>query len=259
MSPILEFLALWAALYLANVGVYFVVGWALLQVSARLPARRIPAINGRDRRVRMNARTEMILSMKALATVDFCLAAGLYAQHLGWALTPLELTPVSFLWTLALALVLNDAWFYVEHRLMHTKLFYRRFHQRHHQSVAPTVWTADAISVVECIFIHVFLILLPFILPAPALVLIALRLWDEVRGLIGHAGYEHLAGPLARAPWPFISAMHHDLHHQRFTVNFANQFSVWDRLFGTLDRDYDSLVREVEAGGRPADLVRRTK
>ena len=64
---------------------------------------------------------------------------------------------------------------------------------------------------------------------------------------------------MSKRPWPFISALHHDLHHQRFTVNFANQFSIWDRVFGTLDKDYDSMAGEIARGGAPADLRRPAK
>ena len=38
----------------------------------------------------------------------------------------------------------------------------------------------------------------------------------------------------------------HDQHHAHFRYNFANFFSVWDRLCGTLDPRYDQDVRRME-------------
>lgn len=254
MLQALTFLGLWALVYAVLLLVYFTVGWALLRINRRYPERQIHGLNGRDRRPRMSAGEEIRQSLKALAATAFCTAGGLYMQHLGWTQTPLAMTPVSLLWTFAVAVVLQDAWLYFQHRLMHMKPLYRRFHRRHHLSVAPSVWSNNAFTVTDAFLIQAFFLVLPFILPIPPLALIGMRLFDEVRGLIGHAGHEHFAGRLARAPWPFIAVLHHEQHHQYFDVNFGNQFSFWDRICGTLHPSYDRLVMALEKGVAPADL-----
>lgn len=243
------FLALWAASYAGHVAVYFALGGFLLWVNRYFPERRIPAVSGRERRARRTARQEIGQSLKSLLATSFCFAGGLYAQAAGWTWTPLELTPVSALWTFAAAVVLHDAWFYFGHRLMHWKPLYR-FHKVHHASVTPTVWNNDSFAVVDALSVQSFFLVLPFLLPIPPAVLVFCRLFDQTKGMIGHSGYEHFAGRLARRPFPLVATVHHDLHHQRFTVNFANQFTLWDRLFGTLDPGYDDLVRQMS---RPKD------
>ena len=251
-ASLLEFLGLWALVYGAHIVVYFAVGYFLIWFNGFFPEKRIPAIGGRNRRARMSDAAEIRQSVKTLLSTAFCTSASLYMQHLGWTQTPLELTPISALWTFAATVVIFDLWLYVEHRLMHTKLLYRPFHLRHHRAVAPSVWTNDAFTVTEAFVIQAFFILLPFILPIPPLVLIFCRLFDQVKGMIGHSGYEHFAGRLSRAPSPLIATLHHDLHHQRFTVNFGNQTSFWDRVFGTLDPDYDRLIAEISEKGAAA-------
>ncbi len=257
MHPLAEFAALWAIVYAAHLAVYFGVGGFLIWINRFYPDRRIPAMSGRDRRARMSAAAEIKQSLKTLVGTAFCTAGALYMQHLGWTLAPLELTPISAAWTFVATLILHDAWLYFEHRLMHTKPFYRRFHLRHHRAVAPTVWTNDAFSVTDAFLIQSFFLLLPFVIPIPPLVLIGCRTFDQIKGMVGHSGYEHFAGRWARAPSPLIATIHHDLHHQHFNVNFGNQLSIWDRICGTLDPDYDRLVKEMEEGRPPVRLAER--
>ena len=236
------FLLLWAASYAVHLALYFGLGSLLLWVNQYFPERQIPAISGRERKARRTAGAEIRQSLKSLIGTSFCLAAGVYAQTTGWTQTPLALSPINVLWTFVAALILHDAWFYFGHRLMHTKPLYR-WHKTHHLSVTPTVWNNDSFSVPDALSVQSFFILLPFVLPIPTAALIALRLFDQTKGMIGHSGYEHFAGRLARWPFPLVATVHHDQHHQRFTYNFANQFTWWDRLFGTLDPSYDEQVR----------------
>lgn len=238
------FLTLWAAVYAAHLTVYFALGLGLVAFNRYFPERRIPAIAGRERRARRSASAEIRQSVKSLAATSFCFAGGLWAQANGWTQAPLELTWVSALWTFAAAVVLHDAWFYFGHRLMHWKPLYRH-HKLHHASVTPIVWSNDSFSVLDALSVQSFFLVLPFILPIPPAVLVFCRLFDQTKGMIGHSGYEHFAGRLARRPFPFVATVHHDLHHQRFTENFANQFTVWDRLFGTLSPDYDAAVERL--------------
>jgi hypothetical protein len=51
-----EFLALWAIAYIVLVIVYFAVGLFIIAVNRRFPGRRIPAMSGRDNRIKMPAR-----------------------------------------------------------------------------------------------------------------------------------------------------------------------------------------------------------
>lgn len=238
------FAGLWFAAYIVHLAMYFGLGLALIRINRNFPECEIPAISGRGRRARRTPGAEIRQSLMSLAGTSFCLAGGLYAQSAGWTQAALPFTAINVIWTFAAAVVIHDAWFYFSHRLMHTKPLYR-WHKTHHLSVTPTVWNNDSFSLPDALSIQSFFIVLPFILPIPPLALIGLRLFDQTKGMIGHSGYEHFAGRLARWPFPLVATVHHDQHHQRFIYNFANQFTWWDRLFGTLDPAYDEQVRQL--------------
>eukprot|EP01037_Dinobryon_pediforme_P019769 gene19769-20243_t len=180
------------------------------------------------------------------------LAAGLFAQAAGWTIRPIALAPASLLsWVeaggcLILSVVLYDAWVYWGHRLMHWKPLYR-FHQLHHASIVPTPWANNRDSLVGTFVEQSYFLLLPFILPLPAVLIVAHKIFDQVTGMIGHAGFEYFASPSARRPRPMLCTSFHDQHHGSFHYNYANTFSVWDRLMGTLHPHYDTTVRRFEA------------
>ncbi len=243
-----DFALIFLAAYALNLAAYFGVGWAIQQVNARHPERRIQQRRDGMRR----AATEIRESVVSIAVTAACLAAALTLTRHGWTLwTPLEPGLLSVLGMLALTTFLFDGWFYWMHRLLHTKRFWR-FHRDHHKAIAPTVWSSDSQSVVETFLTQLFLIVAAVLLPVPAAALVLHRVVDHVNSMFGHAGFEYFAGPGARFPSPMLCALFHDRHHERFTVNYANFFSIWDRWMGTLDADYDRDVARLERG-EPAD------
>lgn len=133
IDTLLEFLPWYAAVYAANVFLYFATGWVLVKIQNRHPERRIQ----QNRRGEKRMRQEIRQSLLSLTVTDFCLAMGLFAQWKGWTfVAPLEVSWWSVPLTFVISIVAFDAWFYWAHRFMHTKLMYR-FHAEHHRSVAP--------------------------------------------------------------------------------------------------------------------------
>jgi Delta7-sterol 5-desaturase len=102
-----------------------------------------------------------------------------------------------------------------------------------------------------------YFLVAPFILPIPAAVLIAHKVYDQVTGIAGHAGHEYFASPSARSPWPMLCTTVHDQHHGHFHYNYGNTFSIWDRAMGTVHPDHDTVVRRFEGpvakSGQPAE------
>ena len=154
---------------------------------------------------------EIRQNLESLIGTSFSLAAGVYAQTTGWTQVPLAPAPINVLWAFVAALFLHDAWFYFSHRPIHTKPLYR-WYKTHHLSGTPTVWNNDSFSVPDALSVQSFFILLPFVLPIPTAALIALRLFDQTKAMIGHSGYEYFAGRLARWPLPFVATVHHHQH-----------------------------------------------
>ena len=224
-----EFAVVLVAIYAATVALYFALGFGINWLNDRNPERRIQ----KRRRGEKRKAAEIRQSMASILITSTSVSIGLYAQAKGW--TP---TPWQFDWWMAaplflMAMVLFDAWFYFAHRLLHTRLFYR-FHALHHRSVAPTVWSNDSIGLVDTAISQGFYAVIVFIVPFPPAILLAHRAFDQINGTFGHAGFEYFASPTSRYPSPMLCTTYHDQHHAEFRYNFANYFSFWDRLLGTI-------------------------
>lgn len=193
---------------------------------------------------------EVLASVKALGTSAALLSAGYFFQIQGWVLfEPPALNWWNFLLAFVVIFLLFDAWFYWGHRLLHLKRFYR-WHKPHHLSIAPTAWSNDSSAVMDTVIEHGFYFIVWLLLPVPALAVFALRLFDQVSGMIGHSGFEYFAGRSTRKPSPFLCTIFHDLHHSQFHYNFGNFLSVWDRWMGTVHPKYDEIVRQIEETGQ---------
>lgn len=242
MYELLEFVFIIIATYAFTAGFYLVFGFAVLTVVKRHPERRIQ--KNRDGLIR--ARREIIQSLWGLISTSLFFGAAIYIQRNNLGLFPVaELTWISApFWFLGL-LIFYDTWFYWQHRLMHTKLFYR-YHQIHHKSVATTVWSSESNHWIDDAAVKVFFTLAAFLTPVPMAILIAVRILDMAKSTIGHCGHELVATPLTRKPLPFLCTTFHDKHHSHFTVNFSNSFTIWDRICGTLASDYDEQVKQWE-------------
>lgn len=250
LSGLAQFVGLWALTYALVFGSYLAFGALFTLWSERHPERKIQA--GRDG-LKRRAK-EIRASARSLVVTCGCFAGGMFLATNGITLfDPLALTWWSAPLMFAASVVLFDAWFYAVHRLAHTERF-RRHHLLHHQSVAPTVWSNYSDTVFDAFTQQSFFLFVPLIAPFAPAIFVAHRVFDHVNGMIGHSGFELAAGASSRTPWPLASVTFHDMHHQHFNSNFANHFSFWDRVFGTIHPDYDARVVQMEA--RIADAVR---
>lgn len=239
-----DFAALFAACYGGLLVIYLVIGGFLHWWNGRHPERRMQSRSQKNQ-VAMEIRQSVI----SLALIAACLAGGIFMQAKGWTIAPYELSLVSVTVTFTISLVLYDAWFYWGHRFMQTKTMYR-FHAHHHKSIVPTPWSNNSDTLVGAFVEQSYFLVIVFALPISPLVLIAHKIFDQVTGLIGHAGHEYFASPTARRLWPLLCITFHDQHHSYFNYNFANTFSWWDRMMGTLHPTYDATVQDFEGSQR---------
>lgn len=243
------FVTLFAVVYATMLSFYLLFGALVAGLAGLFPDRRIqPHRNGYRRALR-----DIGHSAKSLLATAACFTLALSVSSLGLSLFDPAATP---LWAIPLLmgvfLVLYDTWFYWLHRAFHTPALYR-FHRLHHRSVAPTAWSNDSFTMVEAGATQFFFVLGAILLPLPPIALIGLKLVDQVKGTLGHLGFEFVASSATRFPFPFVCTLFHDVHHSRCNYNFADSFTLWDRLCGTLDPQYDRAVERWETGGRGAE------
>jgi Delta7-sterol 5-desaturase len=135
----------------------------------------------------------------------------------------------------ALYVLLFDAYFYALHRLLHTRLLFRRIHAVHHRSRAPTIATALAFHPVEAVLVLGFVPVTMWLIPIHLASLVAVTVFLGGSILIAHCGYGIFPASWERMPplaW-YVTPRVHDAHHRRRDCNFSATLSVFDRLFGT--------------------------
>ena len=255
MSGFLEgvqtFLLILAVIYAVTVTIYFILGFGITWLNERNPERRIQ----KSRRGEKRMRTEILHSLPSILVTCLMVTIGIFAQWQGWALTPWAFSWWTAVPLFLLTMVLFDAWFYFAHRALHTKLLYK-YHALHHKSVAPTAWSNDSIGLVDTALSQGFYAVVVFVVPISPFILLAHRLFDQINGTFGHAGFEYFASKTSRYPSPMLCTTYHDQHHAEFRFNYANYFSFWDRVMGTISPVYDSRVEAFEASAPALNLKR---
>ncbi|KAG9407920.1 Methylsterol monooxygenase 1 [Aphanomyces cochlioides] len=135
-------------------------------------------------------------------------------------------------WKVLVSAILEDFYNYWAHRFLHWKRIYKYIHKVHHEYAAPFGITAEYAHPAETLILGVGTFLGPFLLTRH---LLTLWVWMSVRiiqSIDSHCGYE-LPWSLTRVLPFWGGAVHHDYHHEKFDVNYASFFTVWDYVFGT--------------------------
>lgn len=210
--------------------------WSLESV---IPLYR--AGDGRIRRALPNAGLTVLLLLTNLA-LSF-LAAGVAAfafSHRMGVLLPLQLPAWA---NVLIGIAALDLFAYVAHVLLHKTPFAWRFHRVHHSDEAVDVTTAFRQHPGETVWRVLWQL--------PAIVLFGLPLWIVVLYLIVSAANAQLEHANIRVREPLdrllrlvvVTPDMHKVHHSRMQhetdSNYANIFSVWDRLFGTYTAHVD--------------------
>lgn len=235
---ITPFLTLWIQIYAGLISIYFVFGYLVEVCNKFIQDKRIQSRDCKPELIRR----DIVQSTKSLLSIAFFLAMGLHLRRSGLGITPSELNVWSFIGYLVLSMLLFDTWFYWMHRLIHVKPLYRWAHSWHHRSVTPTVWSNNSDTLLDNLFLQSYWLICFLVLPAPTVVFIVHKLYDQITGMIGHSGYEYAAGKLSLFPSPLIGTTFHDQHHEFFLYNYATHFSIWDRLMNTIHPNYEPKI-----------------
>ena len=144
----------------------------------------------------------------------------------GWAYLP-----ISWLVTI----IIDDAYFYWMHRMLHHPRMFKKAHLIHHRSTNPTPFAALAFHPIEAFFEAFIIIILAFVLPLHGYTIMAFLLFMFIYNVYGHLGWELYSPRLQRSwlgRWLNTSTAHNH-HHQYFTGNYGLYFLWWDKWMGT--------------------------
>lgn len=144
-------------------------------------------------------------------------------------------------------LLIDDAWFYWLHRLLHHPKLYKYVHQVHHESIDVNPFTSLSFHWVEAALLTLWIIPVSFILPIYAPILGLVQVWGLFDNLKGHLGYEFFPANFNKSPLQFMTtSTHHSMHHSKFNGNYGVHFRFWDKLFGTEFNDYEHTFEQIQ-------------
>ena len=163
--------------------------------------------------------------------------------------TPIYVDVAEYGWTYTLGMtvvlfVMVDYIAYWVHRLMHTRILYRRIHRFHHRYVATTPYVTTAIHPVEFLALQAVVLLPLILIPFHAASIAVVLVYVLVYNVIDHSGIR------LRSVFPWQPpSTYDDDHHAHFHVNYGQHLMIWDRLHGTLRR-MDRRYGQDAFGGR---------
>jgi len=149
--------------------------------------------------------------------------------------------------SIAILVVLQDAYFYWTHRAMHRPALYRLFHRAHHEAKVASPWTAYAFAIPEA-FVHaLFVPLVWLFVPMHELAVFAFLVFMIVRNMLGHLSIELMPSGFTRHPfWGWwTTTTHHALHHAHAGFDFGLYSTFWDRLMGTTHPRYHETFEQI--------------
>lgn len=132
--------------------------------------------------------------------------------------------------------LINDFVFHFSHKMLHTDLFYKSIHYKHHEFKTPISISAEYAHPVEYIMGNIIPASLgPLILNLLSIDvhLTTIMIWTIIgigATLEQHSGYEFTWSPFNIIPFTF-STYYHDFHHTRFKGNYSSNFILWDFIF----------------------------
>ncbi|KAL8286299.1 hypothetical protein RQP46_004787 [Phenoliferia psychrophenolica] len=152
---------------------------------------------------------------------------------------------------IALFFVMEDAWHYCAHRLLHHKALYKHIHKLHHEFSAPFGLAAEYAHPIEILVLGTGTVGGPLLWcwgSGGNMHLVTMFVWITLRlfqAVDAHSGYDF--------PWslnkilPFwAGADHHDFHHQAFSNCYSTSFRYIDSIMGT-DTKYHAFRNRQKA------------
>ncbi len=154
-------------------------------------------------------------------------------------------------WTVALAILVADFFYYWEHRMAHMVRLFWTQHAVHHSSREFNVITSIRFGPLESawsFFAFIPMVLLGF---HPALVLFGLA------AVLAYQTWIHTEtiGKLGPIEWIFNTPSHHRVHHgadeKYLDKNYGGILIIWDRMFGSFqaeeEKPYYGLKRDFNS------------
>ncbi|KAJ1982017.1 c-5 sterol desaturase [Dimargaris xerosporica] len=124
-------------------------------------------------------------------------------------------------------LLFTDFCVYWNHRILHHRWVYARFHKPHHQWIIPTPYAAFAFHYLDGYLQSAPYHLGVFVFPVHKLSYLAVYFLGCTWTIMFHGGEHVITNRYLNA------SAHHNVHHEYFNYNYGQYLTIWDQLFGT--------------------------
>ena len=143
------------------------------------------------------------------------------------------------IWFVAIFLLIpiwESFYFYLIHRVLHSKLLYR-FHALHHRNTDVGPWSGLSMHPVEHLF-YFGTVWVHFVLPTHPVHLICHLMFYALYAVITHTGFEgYFRNGREKV---HLGNFHHQMHHRFFEVNYGTLEVPMDTFFGTFHDGTDA-------------------
>ena len=142
--------------------------------------------------------------------------------------TSFNSNPVWFLGLFFLIILFESVHFYVVHRLLHIKFFYKLFHHIHHRNTNPGPWSGISMHPVEHLF-YFSTVLIHFVIPSHPIHILFHFMIVTIGAVVGHCGFDGFL--INKKNKIALGHFHHQLHHRYFECNYGTIETPIDVLF----------------------------
>ena len=150
------------------------------------------------------------------------------------------------IWFVALFLLIplwESLYFYVIHRLLHSRALYR-FHALHHRNTDVGPWSGLAMHPVEHL-LYFGTAAIHLIIPSSPVHLICHLMFFALYAVTTHTGFEGLFSKGKERL--HLGNFHHQMHHRFFEVNYGTLDIPLDKAFGTFHDGTDAADKSMKA------------
>ncbi len=141
---------------------------------------------------------------------------------------------------------LHDAYFYVLHRVLHTKFMMKYVHIIHHKSHPSNIWSSYSFHPIEAV-LYAGISTIIFIFDVNIYALLFATLYNDFFTILGHCWYE-IFGKGIKGTWFYrwcATTTYHDVHHSHNNWNIWLYFTYLDRICKTRSKDTDKVFDNV--------------